>query len=44
MNLGRVYVGLGHAERARDTLRRLLARKPGNPAATRAGELEFTIK
>ena len=38
MNLGRVYVGLGETERARDTMRRLLARKPGNSAATRALE------
>jgi tetratricopeptide (TPR) repeat protein len=36
LNLGRVYVGLGQTERARDTMRRLLARKPGNVAATRA--------
>jgi tetratricopeptide (TPR) repeat protein len=36
MNLGRVYVGLGQIERARDTMHRLLARKPGDAAATRA--------
>ena len=36
MNLGRVYVGLGQIERARDTMHRLLARKPGDAAAARA--------
>ena len=41
MNLGRVYVRLGNRERARDTIERLLARKPDSVLARRAlAELE----
>jgi predicted Zn-dependent protease len=36
LNLGRVYVSLGQMDRARDTMHRLLVKKPGDPAATRA--------
>jgi tetratricopeptide (TPR) repeat protein len=36
LNLGRVYVALGQTERARETMHRLLARKPGDPTATKA--------
>jgi tetratricopeptide (TPR) repeat protein len=39
MNLGRVYVALGEQEKARDVMRRLLARKPANTAAKRALEM-----
>ena len=36
LNLGRVYVGMGERDKARDVMRQLLARKPGDPIATRA--------
>ncbi|MGH9612951.1 MAG: tetratricopeptide repeat protein, partial [Bryobacteraceae bacterium] len=36
LNLGRVYITLRQPERARATMQRLLARKPGDPVATRA--------
>jgi len=36
LNLGRLYVSLGQREKARDVIERLLARKPGDPVATRA--------
>jgi len=36
LNLGRVYIALRQPERARATMQRLLARKPGDPVATRA--------
>jgi tetratricopeptide (TPR) repeat protein len=36
LNLGRLYVSLGEREKARDVIERLLARKPGDPVATRA--------
>ena len=36
LNLGRVYVGMGEREKARDVMRQLLAKKPGDPIATRA--------
>ncbi len=41
LNLGRLYVSLGEREKAREVMRSLLARKPGDPAAARAlAELE----
>jgi Flp pilus assembly protein TadD len=36
LNLGRLYVSLGERDKARDVIERLLARKPGDPVATRA--------
>jgi len=35
LNLGRLYVSLGERAKARDVIERLLARKPGDPMATR---------
>jgi tetratricopeptide (TPR) repeat protein len=36
LNLGRLYVQTGEREKAREVMRQLLARKPGDPVATRA--------
>ena len=36
MNLGRVYVKLGERAKARDVMLRLLERKPGSTAASKA--------
>ena len=36
LNLGRLYVQMGDREKARDLMRQLLAKKPGDPVATRA--------
>ena len=36
LNLGRVYLSLGARDKARDVMQQLLARKPGDPVATRA--------
>ena len=36
LNLGRLYVQLGDREKARDVMRELLAKKPGDAVATRA--------
>ncbi|MCU1274660.1 MAG: ASPIC/UnbV domain protein, partial [Bryobacterales bacterium] len=36
LNLGRLYVQRGEREKAREIMRQLLAKKPGNPVATRA--------
>jgi tetratricopeptide (TPR) repeat protein len=36
LNLGRLYIALGERDKARDVIERLLARKPGDPVATRA--------
>jgi tetratricopeptide (TPR) repeat protein len=36
LNLGRLFISLGDRDRARDVIESLLARKPGNPVATRA--------
>jgi tetratricopeptide (TPR) repeat protein len=36
LNLGRLYVQIGDREKARDVMRELLAKKPGNAVATRA--------
>ena len=36
LNLGRLYVGMGEFDKARDVMRQLLAKKPGDPIATRA--------
>ena len=36
LNLGRLYVGMGERDKARDVMLQLLAKKPGDPIATRA--------
>jgi tetratricopeptide (TPR) repeat protein len=36
LNLGRLYVQMGNREKARDLMRQLLAKKPGDPVAMRA--------
>jgi len=36
LNLARVWVRMGEVEKARNTMRALLARKPDNPVATKA--------
>lgn len=36
LNLGRLYVQMGDREKARDLMRQLLAKKPGDPVPTRA--------
>jgi Flp pilus assembly protein TadD len=36
LNLGRLYVQRGEREKAREIMRQLLAKKPGDPVATRA--------
>jgi tetratricopeptide (TPR) repeat protein len=36
LNLGRVYLSLGQRDKAREVMQSLLARKPGDPVATRA--------
>jgi Flp pilus assembly protein TadD len=36
LNLGRLYVGMGERDKARDLMRQLLEKKPGDPIATRA--------
>jgi tetratricopeptide (TPR) repeat protein len=36
LNLGRLYLQMGEREKARDLMRQLLAKKPGDPVATRA--------
>lgn len=36
LNLGRLYVAMGERDKARDVMRQLLAKKPGDPLAMRA--------
>jgi Flp pilus assembly protein TadD len=36
LNLGRLFVSLRERDKAKDVMQRLLARKPGDPVATRA--------